>query len=319
MRASIVIPSHNEGSRLWKTVESCYESTVGLDYEVIVADDASSDGSVEEAQRRYPQVRLVAHHRRLGVSPTKDLGARSAQGDVLIFVDGHCKPEAGAIRQLVEDIELCDGQAILTPRIPHLDWVTWENKKFLVGCGFRMELRDFQCAWVETNELEARGDFYEMPALIGCCNAMSRDLYEELHGFDGHMLEWGLEDIDFGLRAWLTGHSILHDPRAAIGHRFAHSFDNFSVSDERVLANKLRMARKTFSDDVWSEWIQEQRSRTPQELWETAWTLYCRDSESVERERDYLMARRVRDEFDYAEQFGLEWPRRPPRASEAGG
>ncbi|MEX0710754.1 MAG: glycosyltransferase family 2 protein, partial [Pirellulales bacterium] len=85
MRASIIIAAHNEGESLWKTVHSCVETCVGLDYEIVIADDASRDLSVQEAQRRFPQVRVFRHEKRQGASPTKALGARSARGEVLIF------------------------------------------------------------------------------------------------------------------------------------------------------------------------------------------------------------------------------------------
>jgi glycosyltransferase involved in cell wall biosynthesis len=52
MRASIIIASHNEGDLLANTIESCVETTAGMDYEIIVADDASSDGSAEAAVQR---------------------------------------------------------------------------------------------------------------------------------------------------------------------------------------------------------------------------------------------------------------------------
>ena len=51
MRASIVIAAHNEGDLLWRTVRSCIESTAGFGYEIVVADDASTDGSLETMRR----------------------------------------------------------------------------------------------------------------------------------------------------------------------------------------------------------------------------------------------------------------------------
>src|SRR5688572_1641280 len=75
MKASLVISSHNEGDCLWKTVRSCKHTAGALDCEIIVADDASTDGSIGKLKRRYPDVRVVASSERRGVSPTKDLGA----------------------------------------------------------------------------------------------------------------------------------------------------------------------------------------------------------------------------------------------------
>jgi GT2 family glycosyltransferase len=153
-----------------------------------------------------------------------------------------------------------------------------------------------------------RGRFYESPGLVGCCVAVSRDLYEKLNGFDRDMLHWGVEDGDFGLKAWLMGHSILHDPTAIIGHRFRATFDNFTITAERVAANRIRMARKNFTDEVWKEWLEQFRWREGEEAWAKAWKLYSRQQASAEREREYLLENRPHDEFWYARRFGLAWP-----------
>jgi glycosyltransferase involved in cell wall biosynthesis len=101
MRASLIIASHNEGEALAKTIESCIETCAHLDYEILVADDASTDGSVADALRRFSQIRLYRHEQRQGVSATKALGGRHARGEVLVFLDAHTKAEHGAIIRLV--------------------------------------------------------------------------------------------------------------------------------------------------------------------------------------------------------------------------
>lgn len=172
MRLSLIIAAHNEGAALWKTVASCVETCAGLDYEIVVADDASFDDSLVELRRRFPNVRIVAVDDRQGASPTKDLGAQEAHGEVLIFLDGHCKPEDGAIRHLVEGVEQLQGQAILTPAVAALDVERWKSSPRQIGHGYFVELEDFHCGWLPLSELhlvqEKRRRFYESPALIGC-------------------------------------------------------------------------------------------------------------------------------------------------------
>jgi glycosyltransferase involved in cell wall biosynthesis len=181
MRASIVIAAYNEGESLWQTIGACVETSAGLDQEIIVADDASFDGSVEEARRRFPRVRVVRHDRRRGTSPTKDLGARQARGDVLVFLDGHTNPEPGAVRRLVEDVEHLKGQAIVTPAIAALDTRRWRNTLSQVGHGYFLDLEQFHSGWLPLAELREAHDgprkFYESPALIGCAAAVGRELY----------------------------------------------------------------------------------------------------------------------------------------------
>jgi hypothetical protein len=145
---------------------------------------------------------------------------------------------------------------------------------------------------------------------------ISRELYEKLWGFDSHMFFWGVEDLDFGLKCWLLGHRILHDPEPTIAHRFRKEFDNYSVPIEHVVANQLRMARKNFTQSVWAEWLEHCRLRHPgplsdhpEGLWARAWQVFEAQRASVEAERGLIQAHRVRDEFWYADRFGLEWPK----------
>jgi GT2 family glycosyltransferase len=314
MRASIVIASCNEGTNLEKTVRSCLETTADLDAEIVVADDASTDGSPEAVKRRFPQVRLARHAERRGVSQTKDLGARWARGEVLVFLDAHCKPEPGAVERLVAGVEELDGDAVLSPRIANLDVSRWENDLDQVGHGYAITLESFDVWWVpfEAMTPHAATRFYLQPTFIGCVVAMSHKLYDRLWGFDTGMLVYGAEDTDFGVKAWLMGHPVLHDPEPVIGHRFRQDFDNYVVPSEHILCNQLRMARKAFSDPVWFDWLARFSSWQPADLWERGWRQYLAGHESVERERAYLMANRVHDEFWYARTFGQSWPLTSP-------
>lgn len=323
MRASILIAAHDEGESLSKTIRSCVEGALGLDHEIVVADDGSTDGSVEAAQQGFPQIRVLRHEKRLGVSPTKHLAASHARGDVLVFLDGHSNPEPGAIERLVENVELLEGQAVVTPKIPALCPKSWRNEATQVGHGYRMGLEKFDDGWLPLARMKAvrhsGRQFYESPAMIGCALAVSRELYDELHGFDPHMFSWGVENLDFSLKCWLLGHSILHDPEAAIGHRFQRTFDNFEVPIERLTVNQLRMARKNFTQGVWGDWLIRAQRRSPRELpdhpegfWAYVWELFLEHEASAESERAYIHARRTRDEFWYAERFGLNWPKLVP-------
>lgn len=307
-RFSIVVAGHNEGELLLRTIESCLETTGGLDPEIVIADDASSDGSVQTVLERHPGVKVVSSEERRGGPATKDTGARFSTGDVIVFLDGHCKPEPFAIEKLVNDVEDTDGKAIVTPRIPALDAERWENSPTQIGYGYRMKLEVFHSDWLGLDELVQRDRLFECPALMGCCMAVSRDLYEELWGFDRHMVDWGVEDLDLGLKSWLLGYPVLHDPFASIGHRFRKAFDSFSVTDDGVLVNQMRMARKNFLESNWNAWIELTKAATSGEIWHAAWTRFGEGRESVEREREYLGARRVHDEHWYARRFGLSWP-----------
>jgi GT2 family glycosyltransferase len=319
VRVSIVIASHNEGQRLIRTIESCVETAGSLDYEIIVADDASQDGSADAAAAQFPLVRVVRNDLRLGASPTKAAGAREASGEIFIFLDGHTKPEPGALPALVDDVSLFGELAAVTPAIAVLDDREWINDLSRVGHGYRMDLLTFDCGFVNLDEMrptkETRRRLYESPALIGCAVAMSAVLYRRLWGFDPDMRSWGVEDLDFSLKCWLLGYRILHDPEVIVGHRFQDNFDEYAVPGQHLVANQVRMARKHFTATVWASWVDEARQRHPgslpehpEGLWALAWQEFQQLRTSADRERAYLHSHRPRDEFWYAERFGLSWP-----------
>ncbi|HQU41528.1 MAG TPA: glycosyltransferase, partial [Pirellulales bacterium] len=319
MRLSIIIGAHNEGQALVKTVGSCVETCAGLDYEILLADDASWDGSVQEVERRFSRVRVLKNLERLGPSPTKDRGARAAAGDVLVFLDGHTKPERGALERLAEDVVFLGGRAIVAPTIVPLDVGRWRSAAAPKGHGYRVDLEHFRSTWLPLDKLRVveKGPrkFYESPVAIGCALAVGRELYDTLWGFDSDMRYWGVEDVDFSLKCWLMGYSVLHDPEPVIGHRFQRSFSNYSVPAAHLIANEIRLARKNFTQTTFEEWVERRRKEHgedlqdhPEGLWTHAWQLFESRRPSAEEERAYLLARRVRDEFWYAKRSGLDWP-----------
>lgn len=103
MLVSLIVPAHDEARLIGRTVERLREAAegAGIDFEIVVADDASGDETGELARRAG--ARVVRHERRQ-IAATRNLGAGAAVGDTLIFVDADTWPSATALRQAVEAI-----------------------------------------------------------------------------------------------------------------------------------------------------------------------------------------------------------------------
>jgi len=313
MRASIVIASHNEADLLRKTVHSCAETIGDLDCEIVVYDDASEDDCVERLRRDPGGAKISVGTSRSGASSSKDAAAQRSSGDVLIFLDAHCNPDPGAIEGLVQGVESWNGKAIIAPRVVPLDVDRWENRPGFRCVGCWLDLEWLCSGTLEAHEMTRRFDrhgrlYYEESTMIGCSFAMTRDLYETLRGHDTDMKSWGCEDLDLGLKCWLMGYSVLVDPDAIIGHRFRDQNTTYTVADEHYLANEIRMARKNFQTPAWEDWFGRFRECLSEERFDAAWRCFEATLESAEVERDYLLSRRPRDEYEYAAAFGLAWP-----------
>jgi glycosyltransferase involved in cell wall biosynthesis len=94
---SFVIPAHNEERYLGPTLRSVFDSAaaVGEPFEVIVADDASTDRTADVAREFGARVVSVNNRK---ISATRNAGARVAHGDVLFFVDADTLANPAAVR-----------------------------------------------------------------------------------------------------------------------------------------------------------------------------------------------------------------------------
>jgi glycosyltransferase involved in cell wall biosynthesis len=94
---SFVIPAHNEAALIGRTLAAVHDSAraVGEPYEVVVADDASTDGTAALARDHGARVVAVNHRR---IAATRNAGARQAAGEVLFFVDADTVVTARAVR-----------------------------------------------------------------------------------------------------------------------------------------------------------------------------------------------------------------------------
>jgi glycosyltransferase involved in cell wall biosynthesis len=83
---SFIVPAHNEQAVLGRTLQAIHDSVrgTGQPYEIIVADDASTDGTAEIARQNGAKVVSVNHRQ---ISATRNSGARAAQGERLFFID----------------------------------------------------------------------------------------------------------------------------------------------------------------------------------------------------------------------------------------
>jgi len=98
---SFVIPAHDEAPRLPATLAALHAAARagGLDYEIVVVDDASTDGTGAVATAHGARVVRVEHRQ---IAATRNAGARAASGDVLVFVDADTHVPAATLAAALE-------------------------------------------------------------------------------------------------------------------------------------------------------------------------------------------------------------------------
>lgn len=87
-KVSIIIPCYNYREYVLNTVESCLAQDYRGPFEVIVVDDASTDGSASEIDRKFhTQVRIIRLGVNRGYSAAKNEGIRKSTGDLIVTID----------------------------------------------------------------------------------------------------------------------------------------------------------------------------------------------------------------------------------------
>src|SRR5262245_35160758 len=102
MKLSIVIICWNDAACILDCIRSVYAETSGVEYEVIVADNCSSDNSVEVVRRNFPQVRIVETGGNLGFGKGNNAGIDATRGDYVLILNPDTIIHDGALKKLVE-------------------------------------------------------------------------------------------------------------------------------------------------------------------------------------------------------------------------
>ncbi|HEV2395499.1 MAG TPA: glycosyltransferase family 2 protein [Candidatus Sulfotelmatobacter sp.] len=236
MKLSIVIICWND----WKVIENCLRSilqgTRKIEFEVIVSDNGSTDGSVENIRAQFPAVRIVENRANLGFAKGNNAGIRAATGEYVLilnpdtivhegsldrwieFADQH--PEAGAFGCRVQNL---DGSYQRSARpfptiLRHL--VSAAGMRFL-GHLRRPVLSDEYEGWKGDTERDV--DWQS-----GCCVMLRGSLLQSLGGFDERFF-YQFEEVDLCKRVWDAGFNIRFTPIASITHLGGQSVGRFPV------------------------------------------------------------------------------------------
>lgn len=232
---SVVIVAFNEGALLRRTVEAL-EATAPAHTELVVIDDGSTDGCTDFLRIDRPRV-MMRRTDRQGVARARNLGARTARGEYLVFTDAHVTPEHADWWSPLHDALVRAEVGAVAPAI------SVEGQREVKGYGFVLDDVTLGGAWLPRMGTAP----YVVPALPGAFLAMRRDVFERVGGFDDGLLLFGFDDVELGLRLWLLGYQLLVVPQVTIAHHFRQT-SPYQRDGAAFVHNRLRMARIHLGD-----------------------------------------------------------------------
>jgi GT2 family glycosyltransferase len=227
---SIVIVSFNAREHLRRCLESIYEHQGG-DFELIVVDNASDDGSADLAAESFPQARLVRNTANLGFAVAANEGAGVAAGDVIVFLNPDCvldhdafsapaefmraNPDVGAL-----GLKIFDPAGTLqlsVRRFPDLSAALFNRYSLLTRLlpGNPLSRRYLMTDW-------SHDQIEDVDWVSGACLLTTRAAIDRIGYFDEGYF-WGFEDVDFCQRVHRAGLRMVYFPKTSVMHEIGAS------------------------------------------------------------------------------------------------
>jgi N-acetylglucosaminyl-diphospho-decaprenol L-rhamnosyltransferase len=225
MKLSIIILCWNDLKVISDCLRSIYATTLKTEFEIIVSDNGSTDGSIEHIRQNFPQVRLIENGRNLRFAKGNNVGIEASVGeyvlilnpdtimhegtldDMVAYADGHPKAGAFGCKILSPD---GSNQGGIRP-LPSI------RSEWCLALGLRplARISDF----FHPGEYEGwKGDTERTVGWIAGCFILIRgELLKRLGGFDAQFFYY-YEDTDLCRRVWEAGHTILYNPKCSFIH-----------------------------------------------------------------------------------------------------
>lgn len=210
--------------------------------EYVLVDNGSSDGSVEFVRQRFPAVKVFALGRNEGFAPALNRAARAYDSEWLCFLNNDARVHIDWLANLMHAAHRTESPCFAS----HL--MDWHGKQTQFGGGW---INLFGKGF-ETNEIRALQP-YEIFFACGCGMMIRRDVFIEAGGFDDDYFMI-YEDVDFGWRLRLLGHSVYLVPDAKVMHRGHVSLDEIPYSQKAPFfeRNSLATIYKNLSTETLS-------------------------------------------------------------------
>ncbi len=206
---SVIVLNYN-GKGFLNSCLSSLASQTYSDFEVIVVDNGSRDGSPEYIEENYPWVRLAKNDENLGFAGGTNVGIRAAKGEFVITLNNDSRADSRFIEELIKpmadpEVGVCAAKMLFP-----------DGRINSAGiCISRSG-----AAWDRGMFEPDRGQYEFVEEVFGACAGAAlyrREMLDEIGLFDEDFFLY-LEDVDLAFRARLAGWKCLYVPGARVIH-----------------------------------------------------------------------------------------------------
>ncbi len=211
---SVIVVNWNGKNLLFACLQSLQRQTF-KDFEIIVVDNGSTDGSIELIQNHFPEAQVIALNTNLGFSAANNIGIQRARGRYIALLNNDTEADPRWLEELVKaldtrrEISFCASKMLLH-----------HQRDLADACG---DFYSVDGIGGKIGHLQSATIYSEPREVFGACAGAAiyrRELLEELGGFDEDFFI-AHEDTDLSFRAQLRGHRCLYVPTAIVYHKLS--------------------------------------------------------------------------------------------------
>lgn len=213
MTVSTIIVNWNRSALLKACLDSLSKQTA-RDFEIIVVDNGSSDGSAGMVERDFPRVRLIRNEENLGFCAANNQGIRAAAGEFVALLNNDAEAAPGWLDALVHALDARPEYGMAASKI-----LVWEDAGRIDKAG-HLIYPDGQNRGRGSGEAD-RGQYDRVEDTLwpdGCAALYRKKMLDEIGGFDEDFFAYG-DDAELGLRARIAGWRAVYAPGAVVRHR----------------------------------------------------------------------------------------------------
>jgi len=211
-RVTVVIPNWN-GERFLKLCLSSLRDQSFEDFETVLVDNGSTDGSLGLVAENFPEVKTIALGENRGFSGAVNAGIRASETELVALLNNDTEQDPGWLEALVRAAEEHPEAGLFATKL-----VDFHDRRILDGAGDAMRLSGLP---YRLGHGERDGDrFGRAGYAFGACAAAAlyrRGMLEEVGLFDEDFVSY-CEDGDLSFRALLSGYRCFYVPGAVVYH-----------------------------------------------------------------------------------------------------
>ena len=225
MDLSVIIVSWNAKAFLLECLQSVILETAQYDTEIVVVDNASTDGSAELVREQFPSVKLVSNETNLGFAKANNIGIRQCTGTYICLINSDVIVKKDCINQVVRFMDINTKIGVLGPRILDADGNIQRS-----CMGFPSLWNTF-CRAFALDSLFPKSKLFggylmrywqydkikSVDVINGCFWMVRREALEEVGLLDERFFIYG-EDVDWCKRFWDARWKVVYFPDAQAIH-----------------------------------------------------------------------------------------------------